>query len=183
MLHSCLIFSCKLNKSLTQQLSLSDHENEDSALGEASSKTQETFKLCSEKCHELSSAIEGRGGYTNPFHLLIRKSSADEWEQLYRHQQPAGTDTQRVQQHPSFRAGIHPKLLHPSQILSKPDGLVKNLKELRSQNLQCPRGARRKENSLGRGRAALSAHPWLLGPPCVCQSWARAAETILEHYI
>lgn len=42
----------------------------------------------------------------------------------------------RDQQHPSVRAGIHPKPLHPSQILRKPDRFVKNLKEFRSQNLQ-----------------------------------------------
>lgn len=43
---------------------------------------------------KLSSAIEVRGRCTNAFHLLIRKSSADEWEQLYSYQQPAGADTQ-----------------------------------------------------------------------------------------
>lgn len=61
------------------QLSLSDHENEGSAHGEASSRIQETFKLCSEeKCQELCSAMEGRGSDTNAFLLLNRKSSADE---------------------------------------------------------------------------------------------------------
>lgn len=145
MLCYCLIFSCKLNKSLTLQLSPCDHENEDSALGEASSKTQKTFKLCSEeKCHELS-----RGSYTNPSHLLIRKSSADKWEQLYSHQQPAGADTTWGQQHPSVRARIHPKPLHPTQILSKPDGLVKNLKEFRSQNLRFPTGHGGRKTILG----------------------------------
>lgn len=48
------------------------------------------------------------------------------------HQQPAGTGDQ---QHPPLRAGIYPKPLHPSQILSKLNLLIKNLKELRSQNL------------------------------------------------
>lgn len=65
----------------------SNYENEDPAIGQASSKTQETFKLCSEEnYHELSCTIQGRGSYTNSFHLLIRKNmSDDELEQLYTH--------------------------------------------------------------------------------------------------
>lgn len=139
MLCSHLIFSCKLNKSLTLQLSLCVHENEDSALGEASSKTQETSKLCSEeKCHEWSGAVEGRGSYTNPFHLLIRKAllmSESSCTATSRNWHPLGTNSTT-----SARAGIYPKSLHASQILSERDLLVKNLKECRSQNLRFPTG-------------------------------------------
>lgn len=65
----------------------SDYGNDCSAIGQASSKTQETFKLCSEeKYHELSCTIQGRGSYTHSFHLLIRKNMPDdELEQLYTH--------------------------------------------------------------------------------------------------
>lgn len=55
----------------------------------------------------------------------------------------------RDQQHPSVRAGIHPKPLHPSQILRKPDRFVKNLKEFRSQNLQFPTGHGGRKTVLG----------------------------------
>lgn len=184
MLCSRLIFSCKLNKSLTLQLSLCVHENEDSALGEASSKTQETSKLCSEeKCHEWSGAVEGRGSYTNPFHLLIRKALLmSESSCTATSSQQELTPTGDQQHHFSQGRNLPQTFARFTNSKWKRSACQK-LEGIQVPKSAVPNRALRKEDGLGWGRAALSAQPGHLGPPHVCQSWGRAAAATWVHYI